>query len=103
MAEIWFHGLVLAPGSTAPLPLCEAVLAGDVDLVRRFLQEPGTTGQLWYVTEDVKEPGSFDLLRVAAVEGHVEICDLLLDAGAEVDMVANGATALMLAAWAGQL
>ena len=51
----------------------------------------------------MKEPGVFDLLRVAAVEGHVEICSLLLDAGAEVDEVINGATALILAAWAGQL
>lgn len=45
---------------------------------------------------DVKEPGVFDLLRVAAVEGHAEICSLLLDGGAEADKVVNGATALMV-------
>eukprot|EP01043_Picozoa_sp_COSAG02_P064637 COSAG02_NODE_9509_length_2191_cov_27.059825_2_plen_457_part_00 len=101
-AEIWFHGLVLAPGDPAPPPLCDAVLAGDTDLVRRFLAEPGTTGHLWFVSPDVEKRGTFDLLRVAAVEGYVEICELLLDAGAEVELVVAGATALMLAAWAGK-
>ena len=97
----WLAGLTLSPGDSAPPQLCEAVLAGDSDTVKRYLEEPGSSADLWFVSEDVPEPECFSLLAVAAVEGHVDICRMLADAN--IDQLMRGATALQLAAWAGQL
>lgn len=97
----WLVGLTLSQGDPAPSQLCNAVLAGDSRCVARYLEQPGNTVDLWFVNEDVPEPGCFSLLMVAAVEGHVDICRML--AGENVNKVVRGATPLQLAVWAGQL
>jgi ankyrin repeat protein len=87
--------LLLAAG--ARYNLIDAVLANDIELVRKFLDEGG----------DVNEgEWSYNgpLLMEAAQYGHVEMVDLLLDRGAGIEAEDDlNQTALMVAAEYNQL
>jgi ankyrin repeat protein len=86
--------LLLAAG--ARYNLIDAVLAKNIELVRKFLDEGG----------DVNEgEWSYNgpLLMEAARYGHVEVVDLLLDRGAKIEATDDlNQTALMAAAEYGQ-
>jgi hypothetical protein len=98
----------------APPALCTAVVRGDEASVAQQLTVCSGGGSggvhggaLTFVTEErsVNAEDDWDLLRVAAVEGHVGVGRLLLAAGAEVERLQRGSgrTALYSAASAGSL
>ena len=55
-----------------------ACSAGDVKLVSSLLDQG-------HVSPDYKQPNGLSLLMVAAREGHVDVCRMLLDRGAHID------------------
>jgi hypothetical protein len=91
----------------APPALCTAVVQGDEDGVTQQLAACGGAGALSFVTEErsVTADDDWDLLRVAAVEGHVGVGRLLLAAGAEAERLQRGSgrTPLHSAAFAGSV
>ena len=86
----------------APKELCRAVMCGSLPAVNCWLAIGGPAN-LWFVDDSAGVGlGRFELLRVAAVEGHSAVCRALLAAGARIDHEVEGRTVLFAAAWAGQ-
>jgi hypothetical protein len=96
----WWEGIAVDVDGAAPAQLCDAVLRGDLQTVQLFLAQPGASGRLWLVDDDVKL-GECELLRAAAVEGHTAICAELLSHGAVLERVVQRLTPLHSAVWAG--
>ncbi|MEM6434790.1 MAG: ankyrin repeat domain-containing protein [Cyanobacteria bacterium P01_D01_bin.115] len=79
--------------TSAPPPLIEATLAGELDAVRSHLQT-GTDPNVVYNTNTA--------LTYAARDGFTEIAHELIEAGAEVNWIdGEGVTPLILAAFKG--
>ena len=82
------------PAGVAPVALCKAVLKGDVEAARKHLALADSVGhaRLLFVTEEesVTADADWELLRVSAVEGPREMCELLVGAGAELDRPQTG-------------
>ena len=97
------------PEGVASPALCQAVVTGNHSEVERILGEAGDgCGATWKFATDegsVTIDDDWDLLRVAAVEGHTAVCQILVQHGAEADrqQTATGRTPLYNAAWAGQV
>ena len=101
-----------APPGAASYSLCQAIVNGEADTVARQLDaEDRRKWQLQHAWRFVTDEGSvtvdddWDLLRVAAVEGHVAVCRVLVENGASAHLQQNssGRTVAYSAAWAGQL
>jgi hypothetical protein len=104
-------GLHKAPEGAASPTLGQAVLKGDADEVARHLATEAQSAWELQCLKLATEEGSvtvddeWDLLRVAAVEGHIAVCQLLVERGASAhyQQMSTGRTVLYSAAWAGQV
>lgn len=68
----------MATSGTAPSTIWQAARAGDVDRVRTLLSKGG-------IDVNQADPYGFSPLHWAAQKGNVEIVQLLLDHGANID------------------
>ena len=69
--------------SGGPADLYAAAEVGDVALVQKFI---AAGADLRYR----RPPLAYDALKIAIVGGHLEVCRLLLDAGADVKLIDMG-------------
>ena len=90
VATIWAAGLTAPAFGGEGRDLYQAVLDGDADKVKKYLEKGQDTGY--------RSSGRFTPLLAAAKRGHADICRLLIEAGAEIEVHSNGWTALHLAA-----
>ena len=77
----------------------EAALAGDCDVVRELLGEGA-----FDVNGALTTPGQWTALLLGADRGHLALVNLLIEAGAKVDLATKaGATPLLIASQNGKL
>lgn len=83
-----------------PRSLAHAADVGDIDSIQSFLDAGGSPDARWKCPSNSVE--QMTMLMLASGESHLPLVDLLIDCGANVDLVdSNSCTALMISAFEG--
>ncbi len=88
LALIVTLAIAAVPAPSQAGPITDAALAGDLETVKRLIDEGG----------DVNEPGIAAPLYFAIQRGHMEVANFLVEQGADVNSMSKWGTPLHIAA-----